>query len=332
MVSNLFLALSLTTCIGASSIVRSGSAPLNYQGGYVYCADTLYDINDSTSISYTNYRTMCPWQIFSYQGNERNDLNMMFIADADNLTGQGTRDLSVSQNGYYWAWSDTTFSSTSIGFDFDSNSDYLALHEFQQVISSNPSELDELVFTLTTNMNDNYSIVMFSYAYDSVQDDYYYFAGRIVKFGSSVSTGYIGHWDTGQGSELDSEAFNILYYWFNPSNSYVFINFGLYLTTSDFTYTDSNIYTNGYRTGYSTGYDVGYSTGHSTGYNEGFSTASSTCSNGTSWFGLFATIGDTPVAMLRSLFSVDVFGVNLFAVVGSLIALLVVVKVIRWVV
>ena len=73
-----------------------------------------------------------------------------------------------------------------------------------------------------------------------------------------------------------------------------------------------------------------YSSGYSIGYEQGYNNGSNHVS--TSFSSLLTSIADTPIIMLKRLFCFDLFGYNLFIVVGSLITLLIFVFVARKVV
>lgn len=84
----------------------------------------------------------------------------------------------------------------------------------------------------------------------------------------------------------------------------------------------------GYDSGYDEGYDSGYAEGESFGYTNGFNNGVANA-NDYSFTSLFASIADTPILMLRSLFNFDFFGINLLTVVLSLFTALIVVYLIR---
>ena len=85
--------------------------------------------------------------------------------------------------------------------------------------------------------------------------------------------------------------------------------------------------TEGNNTGYDTGYTEGFNTGHTSGYTEGYNVALST--HNFSFTNLFASIGDTPILMIRRLFGFEIFGVSLISAFMSLFTALIVIKIIK---
>ena len=99
---------------------------------------------------------------------------------------------------------------------------------------------------------------------------------------------------------------------------------------------DTLTYQDGYNLGYETGYSNGFTNGETSGYQNGYNTGYNTgLSDGlnmaqTSNFNsLFNAIADTPVLFMRSLFGFELFGMNVFAIIMSLITGLIVIYVIK---
>lgn len=82
-------------------------------------------------------------------------------------------------------------------------------------------------------------------------------------------------------------------------------------------YTDNNQldYDHGYTDGYNNGQNTGYNQGYTAGFNAGSSSNSRLLN-------LFSSIADTPVLMIRSMFSFELFGISMYTAVLSLITLL----------
>lgn len=81
-----------------------------------------------------------------------------------------------------------------------------------------------------------------------------------------------------------------------------------------------------YTTGYNNGKEDGYNTGYGEGYSAGFNDGSS---NPSHLLNLFSGIADTPVLMIRSLFSFQLFGIPMYTAVFSLITLLILIFILR---
>lgn len=73
-------------------------------------------------------------------------------------------------------------------------------------------------------------------------------------------------------------------------------------------------------------YNNGYSNGYNTGYNSGYATG---ISENNKALPLFMAIADTPIIMLRSLFSFDFFGISFYSILLGVITILIVVWLIR---
>lgn len=114
----------------------------------------------------------------------------------------------------------------------------------------------------------------------------------------------------------------VYYYTYNnvPTN---YIDFSVIFVTASSLGVDSYRY--GYNDGYKLGFDDGYAEGvtvgqdigRENGYDEGFIDGLAT-QNPYTFGALFASIADTPILIVRSLFNFDFFGVNLLTVVLSL--------------
>lgn len=74
-------------------------------------------------------------------------------------------------------------------------------------------------------------------------------------------------------------------------------------------------YDHGYTDGYNNGQNNGYNQGYTAGFNAG-------SSSNTRLLNLFSSIADTPVLMIRSMFSFELFGISMYTAVLSLITLL----------
>ena len=83
-------------------------------------------------------------------------------------------------------------------------------------------------------------------------------------------------------------------------------------------------YIEGQTYGESIGYQSGYTTGYNTGLSDGLNMAQTSNFNS-----LFNAIADTPVVFMRSLFGFELFGMNVFAIIMSLITGLIVIYVIK---
>lgn len=88
---------------------------------------------------------------------------------------------------------------------------------------------------------------------------------------------------------------------------------------------DDEIYDNGYSAGLSDGTSAGYSDGYGVGYNAGLN-AQGVNAN---FLSLFGAIADTPVYIIRSLFSFDIFGTTALTIFMSLLTVIIVVHFVR---
>lgn len=93
---------------------------------------------------------------------------------------------------------------------------------------------------------------------------------------------------------------------------------------------------------YQNGYNTGYTEGHTNGYQEGLNASTQTAYDSgfeagkqygitlggqATFTGLFGAIADTPIIMLRSLFNFDLFGMNMFIIIMSLLTGIIVIYV-----
>ena len=90
----------------------------------------------------------------------------------------------------------------------------------------------------------------------------------------------------------------------------------------------STAYNDGYSSGYKDGLTDGENSGYQNGYNEGYQSGI-TISNMGDLGTLFGLIADVPIMMLRSVFNFDLFGMNVFIAIMSLLSGLVVLYVIK---
>lgn len=87
-------------------------------------------------------------------------------------------------------------------------------------------------------------------------------------------------------------------------------------------------YDNGYREGYDEGKDDGLDLGRLQGYNEGYVAGAQSTGN-PSFMGLFTSIADTPILMIRRLFGFEIFGTSALAVVFSLLTAFIIIKIVK---
>lgn len=83
----------------------------------------------------------------------------------------------------------------------------------------------------------------------------------------------------------------------------------------------------GYNTGKTDGYTDGYNAGKTDGYTQGYNTALNT--HDFSFTNLFASISDTPILMIRRMFSFGIFGVSAISILLSLFTCLIFIKIIK---
>lgn len=128
---------------------------------------------------------------------------------------------------------------------------------------------------------------------------------------------------------------------FNPSTNFDFFNF--YFLVGARTDDDSSYYRQGYNAGYSdgqsAGYNTGYTEGQSAGYTEGYRVGSQDgyregyyagiSLSGNDFHSLFNAIADTPILMIRSLFNFDLFGMNVFVAIMTMLTGIVVIYVVK---
>lgn len=125
---------------------------------------------------------------------------------------------------------------------------------------------------------------------------------------------------------------NYGYYFTMETADFNSSNWSLDLTFSFFTPLVKNYSSNGYSVGYETGYnqgvkdgsDVGYTNGYNQGYQDGL-----TITSYSDLGKLFGVIADTPIMLLRSIFSFELFGMNVFVAIMSLLTGLVVLYIVR---
>lgn len=74
------------------------------------------------------------------------------------------------------------------------------------------------------------------------------------------------------------------------------------------------------------GFDTGYDDGYGIGYNDGFTLGQG---SGNSFQALFSVLVDTPIVFFRKLFGYELFGINLFGALTTIISLLVALSIFR---
>lgn len=119
----------------------------------------------------------------------------------------------------------------------------------------------------------------------------------------------------------------------NFSTGYYTVSLTFYVADPVAYETQLNSYGDGYTTGLSdgyqngklTGYDEGYQVGKGVGYQEGINAVQ----NNYGFLKLFGTIADTPIMMLRRMFSFDLFGTSMLAVVLTLFTGLLILKIVK---
>lgn len=88
-------------------------------------------------------------------------------------------------------------------------------------------------------------------------------------------------------------------------------------------------YQNGYSTGvtdgHTEGYDDGYAVGRQVGYQEGISTGT----HDYGFLNLFGAIADTPIMMMRRMFSFDLFGTSMLTIILTMFTALLVLKIVK---
>lgn len=74
------------------------------------------------------------------------------------------------------------------------------------------------------------------------------------------------------------------------------------------------------------GYDIGYDDGYDIGKNDGFTLGQG---SGQSFQNLFSVLVDTPIVFFRKLFGYELFGINLFSALTTIVSLLVALSIFR---
>ena len=92
-------------------------------------------------------------------------------------------------------------------------------------------------------------------------------------------------------------------------------------------YNDGHI--DGFNDGYSQGYNEGLTTGNQQGYASGYSEGLAFAQQNASFNALFGAVADTPIVFLRSLFNFDLFGMNMFIIIMSLLTGILILYVIK---
>ena len=154
-----------------------------------------------------------------------------------------------------------------------------------------------------------------TYTYD-VLPYFNYQLNNTSEFISVPITTYNGHFNSNYGSVQSGLVVNSGY----VSNMFIAYLFGYNGGILD------EYYNLGYLDGQSAGYTAGYLDGETYGYSVGYNAGTQ---NGVSFMPLFGAIADTPVLIIRNLFSFDLFGVSALAIFMSLLTALVVIHFIR---
>lgn len=85
-------------------------------------------------------------------------------------------------------------------------------------------------------------------------------------------------------------------------------------------------YNSGYGTGYNDGYNYGYQTGYTQGHADGINEATPLQMN---FLTLLGAIADTPVVIIRNLYSFDIFGTSALAIFMTLLTAIIVIHFVR---
>lgn len=90
-------------------------------------------------------------------------------------------------------------------------------------------------------------------------------------------------------------------------------------------------YNNGYDTGYINGYDNGYSTGAADGYSQGFNAGVSVDDTAIVVFNGILNIALVPINFFLAIFNFEILGINMSALVTSLLSICLIIIVVRFV-
>lgn len=210
---------------------------------------------------------------------------------------------------------------------------YYFVYVFQRIFPFAPiAEIDwptnnvEMISTLPLNNNLQYDVY-----FGGISTDYQYLSYLDVG-NSNQSFWFAYSWDTEFGALSDSWDMNKPVIMCSPY-TYVFHSSASQYNVDFYYLSFSNLmpegnWQSGYNSGYKTGLKDGESTGYGNGYNDGYQDGL-TLSDYGSLGGLFGTIADTPIIMIKSLFNFELFGMNVFVAIMSLLTGLIVLYIVK---
>lgn len=345
MIGNLLLACALSGAIGVSALNNVGQNEMTYVSDYF---DTSF-----YSLGYN---------VFNYFNNK----NFLTAINLVNMTEDGTSTPVGETFGliYFFNSNDMASGGDFYSRDFSNNeslyyvADYLRSWAFESVLANTYNSFIGFSFRGSMNSNGSHlSFLPFGYinlitdanlSLHNVLCNYF----TICLYQHPDISWDLSDWDYSRQfvfQNLSGRAYDYPYiekinygYYFSPyilgvnstlnlADTSFGISFGFgYFDDEENSYTDG--YNNGYTTGYDNGVKDGYQSGTKDGYDEGYTVGRNdglNISQQGTFKNLLGAIADTPVRMLFSLFSFDLFGTSMIVVVLSFLTGIIVIKIVK---
>lgn len=321
MFKSLILLTSSMLMINRSVVTNNAH---QHSDGYYYYTDlggtcVTYDMTRNGDTRSFNFELSTPDR---YENDE-----YYWDTSADTPLGSNLYGYNGYSNAILYSWSSASY---TISYDdsttmYSPSASFTAEYGYINVTASSNEGVD-----LITLHNSNYllSFDVSAYGIDYLACNYYIsWRSNTVDYDMNSYSGTIAK------NLLSDSHFDIPYQ--NPSSflpnftdSYHLRIFISLLTDGGSGYSEG--YQSGYGNGYSDGYNNGYGDGNVTGYQSGYNVGYDNGANtGNNFVRLLFAVADTPLYYLRSLFSVEIFGIKVYAVVLSMITTMVILWVVK---
>lgn len=321
MIGNLFLALGLTTCVGLMPFGGDDFTNANFAS-----KDTTINISSTLGNTPVNFIT---------QNTEQFDDGHFFyiyeVGDEGGISTQVSTTLGVGNTAGYASYLFSEHPNAVFILDLYCGNGSYYFCPYWRIFSFaglNYSYNDVFLFSLE--------------GYNGCEISAYRLCGAADTWGTSTATFAL---DTNYQYYFKDNKFVNGNLPFNyNSNQYVVLGGGLLIAfitnrvgyfqfrmatacvdfnTLDYDY----IYHQGYSAGEKSGYDKGEAEGYHNGYIDGQNAGMQISQ--TSFMSLFASIVDTPMRMLYSLFNFDLFGTSMLIIILSTLTAIVVIKILK---
>lgn len=214
------------------------------------------------------------------------------------------------------------------GSDIEANGNF-------SIITPNGSISYEINRTFSSDTNYYYYDLQFKVVNDSVLTNLYLYNLEAIYGcdGAEYHTTLPNVYFMGQSEYyIDNESGDYSIQFLNTgSNPYLYVNYYIGILPQNFIDGSGyqNGYSDGYNAGYDTGWDEGYTRGEAIGYSDGFEDGASVDDTAIVIFNGILNIALVPINFFLAIFNWELFGINMSALVTSILSVCLVVIVVR---